>query len=104
MVVWCLVLFGLGAVAFLDTQYNYGLIFRQVNAVMFMIISLALLYRITVKARIGARESLLTKLKNAQQEIDALKSQLADPDKHQSPESRDLAYAKAERRNEIRTA
>ena len=45
MVVWCLVLFGLGAAAFLDTQYNYGLIFRQINAVMFMSMSLAILYR-----------------------------------------------------------
>jgi hypothetical protein len=76
MVVWCLVLFGLGAAAFLDTQYNYGLIFRQVNAVLFMTMSLAILYRITTKVRLGARETLEAKLGLAQQEIETLRSEI----------------------------
>lgn len=76
MVVWCLMLFGLGAVAFLDTQYNYGLIFRQVNAVLFMSMSLAILYRITTKVRTGAREALEAKLMAAQEEVESLKTQL----------------------------
>ena len=76
MIVWCLVLFGLGAAAFLDTQYNYGLIFRQVNAVLFMTMSLAILYRITTKVRAGEREAKDAKLAAMQQEMDALKTQL----------------------------
>lgn len=76
MVVWCLMLFGLGAAAFLDTQYNYGLIFRQVNAVLFMSMSLAILYRITTKVRAGEREALEAKLAAAQNEIESLQTQL----------------------------
>ena len=76
MVVWCLVLFGLGAAAFLDTHYNYGHIFRQVNAVLFMSMSLAILYRITTKVRIGARETLEAKLADAHDQIESLNAQI----------------------------
>jgi len=103
MVIWCLVLFGLGAVAFLDTQYNYGQIFRQVNAVLFMAVSLALLYRITVKARIGAREALLAKIRSTEQEIDALKSQKTGTNEHQSTESQNPSPSTEGRPRELRT-
>lgn len=82
MVVWCLVLFGLGAAAFLDTQYNYGLIFRQVNAVLFMTMSLAILYRITTKVRAGEREALAAKLAAAEKEIESLRTQLQGSGTH----------------------
>jgi hypothetical protein len=41
----------LGIAAFLDSLFNYGEIFRQVNSVLFMLISLALLIRTTTKIR-----------------------------------------------------
>lgn len=46
MLSWCIVLFGLGVLAFLDTIFNYGEIFRRVNSVMFMLVSLGFLIRI----------------------------------------------------------
>ena len=45
MLSWCIILFGLGVLAFLDTIFNYGEIFRRVNSVMFMLVSLGLLIR-----------------------------------------------------------
>jgi len=51
MFVWCTILFLLGITAFLDSMFNYGEIFRQINSVLFMLISLGLLIRTTIKAR-----------------------------------------------------
>jgi hypothetical protein len=41
----------LGLSAFLDGLFNYGDIFRQINSVFFMLISLGLLIRTTTKVR-----------------------------------------------------
>lgn len=46
MLSWCIILFGLGILAFLDTIFNYGEIFRRVNSVMFMLVSLGVLIRV----------------------------------------------------------
>jgi cell division protein FtsB len=51
MFIWCGLLFFLGVMAFLDSVFNMGEIFRQVNSVMFMLVSLALLVRTTTKAK-----------------------------------------------------
>lgn len=51
MFVWCSLLFFLGILAFLDSVFNMGMIFRQVNSVFFMLISLALLIRTTTKIK-----------------------------------------------------
>ncbi len=51
MFVWCAILFLLGITAFLDSMFNYGEIFRQINSVFFMLVSLGLLVRTTIKAR-----------------------------------------------------
>ena len=51
MFVWCTILFLLGVTAFLDSMFNYGEIFRQINSVFFMLVSLGLLIRTTIKAR-----------------------------------------------------
>lgn len=51
MFVWCTILFLLGITAFLDSMFNYGEIFRQINSVFFMLVSLGLLVRATIKAR-----------------------------------------------------
>ena len=49
MLIWCAVLFGLGILAFMDSIFNYGDIFRQVNSVQFLLTSLGLLVRTTTK-------------------------------------------------------
>lgn len=48
MLTWCAILFVLGILAFLDAMINppYGDIFRKVNAVLFMLISLGMLIRL----------------------------------------------------------
>ena len=51
MLVWSAILFGLGVVAFLDSIFNMGEIFRQVNSVLFMLISIALFFRTTSKIK-----------------------------------------------------
>ena len=56
MLVWCFVLFFLGVAAFLDTLFTFGEIFRTVNSVFFMLISLGLLVRISTKIREAKRE------------------------------------------------
>jgi hypothetical protein len=104
MVVWCLVLFGLGAAAFLDTQYNYGLIFRQVNAVLFMSISLAILYRITTKVRIGERETLEARLAEAQDRIASMNAQMKTSGDDAPSASGVLTEAVSEPQEELNTA
>jgi len=48
MLTWCAVLFVLGVLAFLDALVNppYGDIFRKVNSLLFMLISLGMLIRL----------------------------------------------------------
>ena len=104
MVVWCLVLFGIGAAAFLDTHYNYGHIFRQVNAVLFMSMSLAILYRITTKVRIGAREALEAKLADALTRIESLQSQMKPSGSIAAPDIATHAESTTEPQEELRTA
>jgi hypothetical protein len=57
MFIWCSVLFGLGIMAFLDSLFNMGEIFRQVNSVLFMLISVGLLIRTTTKEKAKTREN-----------------------------------------------
>lgn len=61
MLVWCAILFGLGVLAFLDTIFNYGEIFRRVNSVVFMLLSLGLLIRTRLLTKFGKLEALLKK-------------------------------------------
>lgn len=70
MFVWCTVLFALGILAFLDSIYNMGDIFRQVNSVLFMLISLALLTRTTTKIKDQ-------QIENYRQRIDELEEKLS---------------------------
>lgn len=57
MIFWCALLFLLGVTAFLDAIFNYGEIYRRINSVLFMLISLALLVRTTFKIRSRERET-----------------------------------------------
>jgi hypothetical protein len=74
MLIWCAILFGLGILAFLDTLFNYGEIFRQVNSVLFMLVSLGLLIRTTTKMRSAAREKLGERMSNLEREISVLRA------------------------------
>jgi len=51
MFIWCGVLFFLGIMAFMDSIFNMGEVFRKVNSVLFMLISLGLLIRTTTKMK-----------------------------------------------------
>lgn len=59
MLVWCMTLFGLGVLAFLDTIFNYGEIFRRVNSIFFMLLSLGLLVRTKMLIKFGRIEGLM---------------------------------------------
>ena len=81
MFIWSLVLFGLGILAVLDSQFNYGYIFRSANSFMFMLLSLGVLIRTRMLQKIGYREKLL---KNNIE----LSAKIEDMERSQSPEER----------------
>ncbi|MCX6825894.1 MAG: hypothetical protein NTV06_01305 [candidate division Zixibacteria bacterium] len=64
MFIWCTVLFLLGIAAFMDTIFNYGEIFRQINSVLFMLISLGLLIRTTTKIKAKKIENYERRIEN----------------------------------------
>lgn len=69
MFTWCAILFGLGILAFFDSLFNMGEIFRRVNSVLFLLISLGLLIRTTTKAKSKKLESLEKKVFNLEQQV-----------------------------------
>ena len=73
MLVWCALLFFLGVMAFLDSVFNMGNIFRQVNSVLFLLISLALLIRTTTKAKEQKLEKYQDRIFNLEHEVAKLK-------------------------------
>jgi len=72
MLVWCGILFGLGILAFMDSLFNYGDIFRQVNSAMFMLVSLGLLVRTTTKIRSRSTEKQLERINSLEEQVFAL--------------------------------
>jgi len=62
MLAWCAIMFGLGIIAFLDSLFNYGEIFRRVNSVLFLLVSLGLLVRTSMKIKLRYIENLQAKL------------------------------------------
>jgi hypothetical protein len=73
MFVWCSVLFFLGLMAFLDSLFNMGEIFRQVNSVLFMLISLALLIRTTTKIKAKKIEHYENRIFSLEQQVRTLR-------------------------------
>jgi positive regulator of sigma E activity len=73
MLVWCALLFFLGVMAFLDSVLNMGEIFRQVNSVLFLLLSLALLIRTTTKAKEKRKEQLQNRVFNLEMEVSKLR-------------------------------
>ena len=75
MLIWSALLFVLGILAFVDSVFNMGEIFRQVNSVVFLLVALALLIRTSTKAKEQRVERLQTKLFNLEREFSQLKSE-----------------------------
>ena len=73
MLTWCAILFALGLLAFLDSIMNMGEIFRRVNSVMFMLVSLGLLIRTTTKMRSKQVEEYEKRVFTLEQEVKTLK-------------------------------
>ena len=73
MLVWCAVLFFLGIAAFLDSLFAFGEIFRKINSVFFMLVSLGLLVRTSTKMKIKQIESYIEKIKRLEEEVKILK-------------------------------
>jgi hypothetical protein len=69
MLIWCSVLLFLGVTAFLDNIFTQNDIFRTINSVLFMLVSLGLLVRISTKKRIGQTESYLKRIDELEQQI-----------------------------------
>ena len=80
MLTWCAILFALGITAFLDTLFNYGEIFRRVNSVVFMLVSLGLLVRTSMKMKVKRIEGLIAKVEELEGQISKLKAS-AQPQK-----------------------
>lgn len=75
MLIWCAVIFGLGILAFLDSIFNYGEIFRQVNSVLFLLTSLGLLVRTTTKIRGKQLESYQEQVARLEMEVRSLRNE-----------------------------
>ncbi|MCK4385753.1 MAG: hypothetical protein KAW52_05760 [candidate division Zixibacteria bacterium] len=81
MVLWCIVLLFLGITAFLDNIFTQNEIFRTVNSILFMLVSLGLLVRTSIKQRIGRRESYQKRIEELEQQIRDLTQTERSPQK-----------------------
>jgi|WetSurMetagenome_2_1015567.scaffolds.fasta_scaffold110445_2 hypothetical protein len=59
MLIWSMVLFALGILALLDSQFNYGYLFRTANSAVFMLVALGILIRTRMLEKMGIKERLL---------------------------------------------
>jgi hypothetical protein len=75
MLLWSALLFALGVLAFVDSVFNMGEIFRQVNSVFFMLVSLGLLIRTTTKAKEKKIEKYQDKVFELEREVSKLKAE-----------------------------
>ena len=78
MFLWVAILFSLGIAAFLDSIFNYGDIFRQINSVLFMFISLGLLVRTTTKMKARKIENYENRISNLEMQIRATRNHKED--------------------------
>ena len=69
MLIWCSVLLFLGIAAFLDSVFTFGEIFRRINSVLFMLVSLGLLVRTSTKMRAAKRERLQKKIEDLERQV-----------------------------------
>lgn len=76
MLIWCGVLFFLGITAFLDSLFTFGEIFRKINSVFFMLVSLGLLVRTSTKMKMRQIEGYIERIKQLEEEVKALKEKV----------------------------
>ena len=72
MLIWCSMLLFLGIAAFLDSIFTFGEIFRRINSVLFMLVSLGLLIRTSTKIRLGERENTQKRIEQLEARIEEL--------------------------------
>ena len=82
MLVWCTVLFFLGIAAFLDSSFAFGEIFRTVNSVLFMLVSLGLLVRTSMKRRLRQIENMRERIAQLELEVKILSEGKKRPLEH----------------------
>jgi hypothetical protein len=75
MLLWSAILFSLGIAAFLDSIFNYGEIFRKINSVLFLLISLAILVRTTTKMKDARIEKYQQEVQELEQKVNELSRQ-----------------------------
>ena len=68
MMAWCSILFILGVLAFLDSIFTFGEIFRRVNSVLFMLVSLGVLIRIRFKMKVNETGKLMSRVSQLEAE------------------------------------
>jgi uncharacterized membrane protein len=83
MVIWGVVLFGLGILSFLDTAFGYGNIFRGANSILFLLVSLGILTRTRNLERLRYKEELLESKKELQAHFERMKESQESPEKEQ---------------------
>ena len=69
MLIWCVVLLFLGLAAFMDSIFTFGDIFRRINSVMFMLVSLGLLIRTSTKIKLAKREGYEKRIEELEQQV-----------------------------------
>ena len=69
MLIWCAILFLIGVAAFLDSLFNYGEIFRQVNSVFFLLLSLGILVRTTTKMKSAQLEQTYRRIDDLENKV-----------------------------------
>lgn len=74
MLMWSGLLFFLGILAFVDSVFNMGEIFRRVNSVMFLLVSLALLVRTATKMKEKKMENYEQRIFNLERQIRSLEN------------------------------
>ena len=89
MLVWCVILLFLGIAAFLDSIFTFGDIFRRINSVMFMLVSLGLLVRTSTKIRLAKREGYERRVEELEQQLAELQNRepKKEPKKETAPVS-----------------
>lgn len=73
MLYWGIFMFILGGMAFLDSFFNYGDIFRRVNSVFFMLLALGVLIRTRLLVGKGKIEKLIERNQELEHRVAEIK-------------------------------
>ncbi len=87
MLIWSIVLLLLGILAVIDSQANYGQIFRSANSVLFMLLALGVLIRTKIMGTKGFRERLVRKNLELEARVEELERHQSNLEKKQVEES-----------------